>query len=95
MTSWTPKQLDSIRNDFKIAPDRDTDGTPGRLIWVWAAEVDGDIYVRSANPTSRWFASAATFGITSRLPSEEQSSRTITSRSGCVCAKMLPSLSGM
>ena len=63
MSSWTPKQLDSVRNhdDFTIAPDRDHQGAPGRLIWVWAVEVDGDIFVRSANPTSRWFASAATF----------------------------------
>ncbi|MFD8262595.1 DUF2255 family protein [Streptomyces griseoluteus] len=63
MTSWTHDQLHHINhgNDFQIAPDRDTHLTPGRLIWIWAVTIEEDIYVRSANPHSRWFASAVTY----------------------------------
>ncbi|MYS85748.1 DUF2255 family protein [Embleya scabrispora] len=63
MTRWTHDRLHHIAhgNDFHIAPDRDADLTPGRLIWVWAVTIDEDIYVRSANPDSRWFASAVTY----------------------------------
>ncbi|MFD7057622.1 DUF2255 family protein [Streptomyces mirabilis] len=63
MTSWTRDQLHHIAhgNDFHVAPDRDTNLTPGRLIWIWAVTIEEDIYVRSANPNSRWFASAVTY----------------------------------
>ena len=60
MSSWTPEQLERIAggNDVHIAPYRDDGRTPGTSIWVWAASVDDVIYVRSANPSSRWFAAA-------------------------------------
>lgn len=43
-----------------------------RLIWLWAVEVDGDVYLRSANQSSRGFASAATFGRESASIDEEE-----------------------
>ncbi|MFD3735673.1 DUF2255 family protein [Streptomyces sp. NPDC058632] len=49
------------RQQLPHRPYRDADLTPGRLIWIWAVTVEGDIYVRSANPNSRWFASAVTY----------------------------------
>lgn len=74
MTTWTQKHIDAIHhdNDLKVAPDRDADRTPGRLIWLWAVEVDGDVYLRSANQSSRGFASAATFGRESASIDEEE-----------------------
>ncbi|CAL9663923.1 hypothetical protein SUDANB145_07112 [Streptomyces sp. enrichment culture] len=32
--------------------------TPGTLVWVWSVVVGNSIFVRSANPHSRWFAAA-------------------------------------
>ncbi|ASW56346.1 DUF2255 family protein [Plantactinospora sp. KBS50] len=57
---WSEDQLRAIasRDDFRIAPFRADGVTPGTLIWVWSAVVDDGVFVRSANPASRWFAAA-------------------------------------
>ncbi|GCE00642.1 DUF2255 family protein [Embleya hyalina] len=62
MTRWTHDRFHHIArgNDFRIAPDRDANLTPGRLIRIWAVTIEEDIYARSANPNSRCFASAVT-----------------------------------
>ncbi|MFF2546286.1 DUF2255 family protein [Kitasatospora sp. NPDC058063] len=61
---WADAQLRRVQQgeDFHVAPDRDADRTSGRLIWVWAVALGGDVYVRAATPNSRWFHSAVTNG---------------------------------
>lgn len=60
MVQWTLEQLESIAtsNDFHVAPFRQDGTTPGTLIWVWAVVVGHVVYVRTGNPSSRWFAAA-------------------------------------
>jgi hypothetical protein len=60
--TWSNDQLRRIEtsDDFRIAPYREDGATPGTLIWVWAVALDGAVFVRSANPDSRWFAAAVT-----------------------------------
>ncbi|MEC3998688.1 DUF2255 family protein [Actinacidiphila sp. DG2A-62] len=59
-SAWPPGVLAGLaaRDDFHVAPYREDGVTPGTLIRVWSAVVDGAVYVRSANPASRWFAAA-------------------------------------
>ncbi|MFJ9908907.1 DUF2255 family protein [Streptomyces sp. NPDC101152] len=61
MSTWTAEELARIAgtDDFHIAPYREDGVTPGTMTWVWSVPVDGDVYVRSATPGSRWFAAAA------------------------------------
>ena len=65
--AWSDDQLQHIdeNDDFTVAPFREDGVTPGTLIWVWAVVVDDGVFVRTANPLSRWFAAALTqqFGI--------------------------------
>src|SRR4051794_14884672 len=60
MRTWTAQHLAAIAigDDFHLAPYRDDGASPGTMIWVWAVPVNGDVYVRSATPDSRWFAAA-------------------------------------
>lgn len=57
---WAEEQIEEIHtgNDFHVAPYREDGRTPGTPVWVWAATLDGLIFVRTGNPASRWFAAA-------------------------------------
>lgn len=58
--SWSDGQLKSIDagDDFTVAPYRPDGVTPGTSTWVWVVVVDDGAFVRTANPSSRWFAAA-------------------------------------
>ena len=58
--AWSDDQLRHVdkNDDFKVAPFREDGVTPGTPIWVWAVAVDDGVFVRTANPLSRWFAAA-------------------------------------
>lgn len=46
-------------DDIKISPFREDEKTYGTPTWIWAVEVDGDLYVRAYNGiNSRWYQSA-------------------------------------
>ena len=48
-------------DDLKISPFREDGKTYGTPTWIWAVEVDGDLYVRAYNGVnSRWYQSALT-----------------------------------
>lgn len=59
-SAWPPEALAGLAtgDDFHVAPYREDGVTPGTLIRVWSVVVDDAVYVRSANPGSRWFAAA-------------------------------------
>ena len=60
MPMWSPQILRTVdsTDDLHVAPYREDGETPGTLIWVWSVVVHHSIFVRSANPDSRWFAAA-------------------------------------
>ncbi|MDQ0772982.1 hypothetical protein QF026_001448 [Streptomyces aurantiacus] len=60
MSTWSPQTLKTVAStdDLHVAPYREDGVTPGTLIWVWSVVVHNSIFVRSANPSSRWFAAA-------------------------------------
>jgi hypothetical protein len=61
MTTWPPQVLDRIieADDLHVAPYRPDGTTPGTPTWIWAIEVDGELYVRAYNgPDSRWYQAA-------------------------------------
>lgn len=62
--SWSETHLDSAArsHDFRVSPFRDDGITPGTPVWVWAVVVADAAYVRSSNPSSRWFAAAVAQG---------------------------------
>lgn len=58
---FSNEELSSIikADDLKIAPFRADGKTYGTPTWIWAVEVDGNLYVRAYNGvTSRWYRSA-------------------------------------
>lgn len=60
MSHWPAQTLKAVAStdDLHVAPYREDGVTPGTLIWVWSVVVGNSIFVRSANPHSRWFAAA-------------------------------------
>ena len=52
------KKIDEA-NDLHIAPFREDGKTYGTPTWIWAVEVDGDLYVRAYHGVnSRWYKAA-------------------------------------
>lgn len=46
-------------DDFHIAPLREDGQTYGTLTWIWAVEVDGNLYVRAySGKKSSWYKAA-------------------------------------
>lgn len=46
-------------DDLHVAPYRADGTTPGTPTWIWAVEVDGELYVRAYNgQDSRWYQAA-------------------------------------
>lgn len=48
-------------DDLKISPFREDGKTYGTPTWIWAVEVDGELFVRAYNGTrSKWYNAAIT-----------------------------------
>lgn len=55
------KELDKIieTDDLKVSPFREDGKTYGTPTWIWAVEVEGDLYVRAYNGVrSKWYNAA-------------------------------------
>jgi hypothetical protein len=60
LTAWSDEIARIVAaDDLHIAPFREDGATPGTPTWIWAVEVDGELYVRAYNGTrSRWYQAA-------------------------------------
>lgn len=59
--TWPPDELNRIidADDLHIAPLRRDGVTPGTPTWIWAVQVNGQLYVRAYNgQSSRWYQAA-------------------------------------
>lgn len=60
---FSEEELEKIikADDLKISPFREDGKTYGTPTWIWAVEVDGDLYVRAYNGIrSKWYNAAIT-----------------------------------
>ena len=58
---WKKSELDAIdkADDLHVSPLREDGKTYGTPTWIWAVQVDGELYVRAYNgQASRWYQAA-------------------------------------
>jgi hypothetical protein len=52
--NWSNDELAMIvkHDDLKVSPYREDGSTYGTPTWIWAVEIDGELYVRAYNGTA-------------------------------------------